>query len=59
VYALNRILGETPQEIVTEHWSGQADLLKVIRDSLTAIDEAVNKNLIQKIKDFLKPKDNA
>jgi len=59
VYALNRILGETPQEIVVEHWSGQADLLKVIRDSLAAIDDAVNRNLIQKVKDFLKPRDNA
>ena len=57
VYALHRILGETPQEIVTEHWSGQADLLKVIRESLAAIDEVVNKNLIRKIRDFLKPSD--
>ncbi len=58
VYALHRILAETPQEIVAEHWSGQADLLKVIQESLAAIDEVINKNLVRRLRDFLKPKDD-
>jgi len=57
VYALHRILAETPQEIVAEHWSGKTDLLKVIQESLAAIDEVVNKNLIRRLREFLKPKD--
>jgi len=54
VFILNKILNDTDHEIVREHWSGQGDVLVVIRRVLESADRLVSPRLIAKIKKIVK-----
>jgi uncharacterized membrane protein YkvA (DUF1232 family) len=54
VYMLNRMLSDTDVEILREHWSGEEDVLKMIRRVLTAADNLVGTELIDRLKKMMK-----
>lgn len=54
VFILNKIVNETDHDVVREHWSGQGDVLVVIRRVLESADRLVSPRLIAKIKRIVK-----
>ena len=54
VYMLNRMLSDTDVEILREHWSGDEDVLAMIRRVLTAADNLVGTDLINRLKKMMK-----
>ena len=54
VYVLNRMLVDTDPAIAREHWSGDEDVLSVIRRVLGAADTLVSKDFLGYVKKFVK-----
>lgn len=54
VFIVNKIVNETEHDVVREHWSGQGDVLVVIRRILESADRLVSPRLIAKIKKIVK-----
>lgn len=52
-YILNRMLLHTDEEILREHWSGQQDVLAMIRQVLKVGDSLVNKKFVNRIKKII------
>lgn len=50
VYILNRMLLDTDEAILREHWSGDEDLLHMIRRVLKVGDNLVNKKFVDRVK---------
>ncbi|QIC06233.1 DUF1232 domain-containing protein [Brevibacillus sp. 7WMA2] len=49
VYALHKILSNTEQVIVQEHWNGKENLLQVITDVISKADELVGTHILKRI----------
>jgi len=54
VYLLNRMLSDTDEAILREHWSGSQDLLTSIDNVLKAADHLVGSDLLGKLKKTIK-----
>ena len=54
VYILNRILTDTDEELLREHWSGSGDVLETIRKVLHSADGLVTKDLVGRFKKLIK-----
>lgn len=54
VYVLNRMLLDTDPAILREHWSGDGDLLDAMQRVLTAADNLVGSDLLNKLKKMVK-----
>lgn len=54
VYVLNRMLADTDEEILREHWSGKGDVLRMIRQILNSADNLVASDVVNSIKKFMK-----
>ncbi|MGA7613888.1 MAG: DUF1232 domain-containing protein [Thermoanaerobaculia bacterium] len=54
VYVLNRILADTDEEVVRQHWSGRGDLLEMIRSVLGSADELVPSGVVKAIRKIVK-----
>lgn len=54
VYILNKMLSDTDEAILREHWSGNGDLLETIRKVLSAADTLVTTDLVAQIKKMVK-----
>lgn len=54
VYILNRMLADTDESILREHWSGSTDLLETIRRVLDTADNLVATDFVKQIKRFVK-----
>ncbi len=54
VYILNRMLADTDVEILRKHWSGDEDVLAMIRRVLKAADNLVGTQLIDRLKKMMK-----
>ncbi|HEX7152786.1 MAG TPA: DUF1232 domain-containing protein [Thermoanaerobaculia bacterium] len=52
VYMLNRMIGDTDVEVLREHWSGDEDVLHMIRKVLDAADNLVGGDLLSKLKNM-------
>ena len=50
VYILNKMLTDTPIEILREHWSGHEDLLDTIRRVLIAADTLFAEGVLDRLK---------
>jgi uncharacterized membrane protein YkvA (DUF1232 family) len=50
VYVLNKMLTDTDVEILREHWSGNDDVLDVVRRVLASADQLVTSKVLNKIK---------
>ncbi len=50
VFVLNRVLAETDADILREHWSGEGDVLEMIRNVLGAADGLVASKFVRRIK---------
>lgn len=53
VYILNKILMDTDEEIIREHWSGSEDVLSMIRRVLEGADGLVTSGFLKTIKKWL------
>ncbi|HEX9982265.1 MAG TPA: DUF1232 domain-containing protein [Thermoanaerobaculia bacterium] len=54
VYMLNRMIGDTDVEVLREHWSGDEDVLHMIRRVLDAADNLVGSDLLTRLKNMVK-----
>lgn len=54
VYVLNRMLLDTDPAILRQHWSGDEDVLSVIRRVLGAAETLVSKDFLGYVKKFVK-----
>lgn len=54
VYLLNKVLADTPPEVLREHWSGREDILSTIQTVLNAADKLVGKEILGKFKKTMK-----
>lgn len=54
VYILNRILTDTDEAIVREHWPGTEDVLGVIQKVLGAADHLIGTEIVDRIKRMAK-----
>lgn len=54
VYILNRVLRDTDPAILREHWSGEGDVLAMIRNVLAAAETLVSTKLVNRIKKFVR-----
>lgn len=50
VYVLNRVMTDTDEAIVREHWSGGGDVLSMIRNVLSAADGLVASKVVDRIR---------
>ncbi|HVT43025.1 MAG TPA: DUF1232 domain-containing protein [Thermoanaerobaculia bacterium] len=50
VYILNRILVDTDEAVLHEHWSGRGNVLDMIRRVLSSADRLVTTDVVKKIK---------
>ncbi|USG67279.1 DUF1232 domain-containing protein [Brevibacillus ruminantium] len=53
VFALRKILVDTDEKIVKEHWNGEEDLLRVITSVIRSADNLLGKKLVKKIEQAL------
>ena len=54
VFILNKILGDTDEAIVRQHWSGSEDVLAMIQRVLNAADSLVGSDVVKKLKRIVK-----
>lgn len=54
VYVLNRILVDTEEQVLRDHWSGSGDVLEVIRRILKSADGLVASDVVNAIKKIVK-----
>ena len=54
VYVLNRMLVDTDEQILRDHWSGSGDVLEVIRRLLKSADGLVASDVVNAIKKIVK-----
>lgn len=54
VYILNRLVVETDEAVLREHWSGREDLLQMMRRVLDAADNLVTTDFIKYVKKMMK-----
>jgi len=54
VFILNRILTDTDSDVVREHWSGDGDVLVMVRRVLDAADRLASPRVLAKIRRILK-----
>lgn len=54
VYVLNRMLADTDEQILRDHWSGSGDVLDVIRRVLKAADGLVASDVVKAIKKIVR-----
>ncbi len=54
VYVLNRMLADTDEQVLRDHWSGSGDVLDMIRRVLKAADGLVASNVLKSIKRMVK-----
>lgn len=54
VYILNKMLNDTDEKILREHWSGGEDLLVMIRRVLDAADGLVTTDFLKHVKKMMK-----
>jgi uncharacterized membrane protein YkvA (DUF1232 family) len=54
VYLLNRLLTSVDASVLKQHWSGNQDLLAVIRNVLAAADNLVGSNMLARLKKIMK-----
>lgn len=50
---LNRIVNESNEEIVRNHWAGEGDVLEAIKKVLKVADEMVGSGLWEKLKQVI------
>jgi uncharacterized membrane protein YkvA (DUF1232 family) len=55
-YVLHSIMRQTSPEIVRKHWSGEEDVLEVVRKILKVADDMVGQGLWRKIKKIINNK---
>lgn len=53
-YILNRMLNDTDEQILREHWSGSEDVLSMIRRVLQAADGLVSRDFLNALKKWMK-----
>lgn len=54
VYVLNRVLADTDEQILRDHWSGSGDVLDMIRRVLRSADGLVASDVVAAIKKMVK-----
>jgi uncharacterized membrane protein YkvA (DUF1232 family) len=54
VYILNRMLADTDEQIIREHWSGSEDVLSMIRRVVQSADGLVSSEFLNTIKKWMK-----
>ncbi|HVT05107.1 MAG TPA: DUF1232 domain-containing protein [Thermoanaerobaculia bacterium] len=54
VYILNKLLRDTDEAVLREHWSGDTDLLEMMRKVLHSADQLVGKDVLNQIKKLVK-----
>lgn len=54
VFILNRMLGGADEALIREHWSGDEDVLDMIRRVLASADGLVSTDLLKQIKKIVK-----
>src|SRR5258708_5982872 len=54
VYVLNRMMIDTDAAILREHWSGSEDILQTIQRVMTAADQLVSKQVLERIKKLVR-----
>lgn len=52
-WALHHLLNQIDYRIVKEHWSGEEDLLNLLRKITALAEEKLDKTVLKKIKDWL------
>lgn len=50
VYILNKMLTDTDEEILRQHWSGDVDLLAMIRKVLMSAEKLVSRQFVDRIR---------
>lgn len=55
-YALNKVLNDTPREVVEDNWSGQSDLLAQVGEIIERADELLGRRVVNGIKKLFKQK---
>lgn len=53
-YILNRLLADTDEQVLREHWSGSEDVLSMIRRVLQSADSLVPRDFLNTIKKWMK-----
>ncbi len=54
VLILAKLLKDTPAEVLEEHWSGNGDLLEMIRNVLESAEQMVSKDILDRIRRVVK-----
>ena len=54
VYALKKVLVDVDQDIVLEHWTGEADLLEKVQEIVARADELVGSRVVNAIRKQLR-----
>lgn len=53
IYGLNMLLNHIEKQIIIDNWSGEEDVLKLVQNLTVKISNAMNKNVIDKIRTLL------
>ena len=53
IYSLNKILNDTPLEVIKDNWNGSEDMLKNLQVILKETEKYLDKKLIYKIKKYI------
>jgi uncharacterized membrane protein YkvA (DUF1232 family) len=55
-YVLNDLVNEVDASIIEKHWTGDEDLLEVVRKMISSADRILGSGLFRRIKKFLRQK---
>ncbi len=54
VYVLNRVVADSDEQVLRDHWSGKGDVLEMIRRVMKAADGLVASDVLKSIKKMVK-----
>jgi len=53
VMGLNMVLNDTDQKVLEDNWSGDGDILEIMKKITSTAEKFLDKNVLQKIKKWL------
>ena len=57
LFSLDKMLNEVAPDVVSENWSGEENVIDLVKNLLEKSDQFIDKNVVEKVKKWARKKD--